>query len=100
MSKQENIIQIMPANGWVAVYDEGGEESAQAIVCFALVESVENGATRRDVRPMSTDGKQIGFADTIANFLRVEELSEFEEDEEEDEDEEDEDEEEEEEIEE
>ncbi|WP_430392226.1 hypothetical protein [Dyella sp. 20L07] len=88
MSGQESILQIMPATGWVAVYDEGGEESAQAIVCFALVESVENGSPRRSVRPMSANGPQISFADTIANFVRVEELAEFEEDEEEEDEEE------------
>jgi len=63
MSKQETIIQIMPATGWVAVYDEAGEESAESLVV----------------------GKGIGFADNEANFQRVEELAEFEEDEEEEE---------------
>ncbi|WP_157971403.1 hypothetical protein [Dyella sp. C9] len=88
MSTQETIIQIMPATGWVAVYGEDGGESAEALVCFALVESVANGATRRDVRPMRVDGKGIGFADVEPSFLRVEELAEFEEEDEEDEDEE------------
>ena len=85
MSGQETILQIMPATGWVAVYEDDGEESAQTIICFALVESVENGVQRRAVRPMSTDGKQIGFADVVPNFVRVEELAEFEEDEEDEE---------------
>jgi hypothetical protein len=85
MSQQETIIQIMPATGWVAVYDEGGEESAQAIVCFALVEASESDGKRRDVRPMCADGKRLAFADSAANFLRVEELAEFEEDEEDEE---------------
>ncbi|WP_158543536.1 hypothetical protein [Dyella solisilvae] len=85
MSSQETIIQIMPATGWVAVYAEDGEEAAEALVCFALVESVQNGATHRAVRPMRADGKQISLADTVANYLRVEELAEFEEDEEDEE---------------
>ena len=89
MSSQETIIQIMPATGWVAVYDEDGDESAEALVCFALVESVSNGVNRRDVRPMRVEGKGIGFADLEANFLRVEELAEFEDEEEEEEEEED-----------
>jgi hypothetical protein len=84
MSQHETIIQILPATGWVAVYDEGGEESAQAIVCFALVEAADK---RRDVRPMCADGKRIAFADSAANFLRVEELAEFEDEEEDEEDE-------------
>jgi len=79
---QDNILQIMPAAGWVAVFDEDGEESAHAVVCFALVES----AMKREVRAMVADGNQIGFADALPNFIRVQELEEFE-DEEEDEDE-------------
>jgi len=85
MSSQENIIQIMPATGWVAVFDESGDESAEALVCFALVESAQG----RNVRPMLANGKQISFADAAPNFLRVEELETFEdegEDEEEEED--------------
>ncbi|GLQ97330.1 hypothetical protein [Dyella mobilis] len=89
MSKQTNILQILPANGWVAVYDESGEESAAALVCFALVETLDNGARQQEVRPMSADGKRIAFADEAANFVRVEELSEFEEDEEDEDEEED-----------
>ena len=89
MSSQETIIQIMPATGWVAVFDESGDESAEALVCFALVESVQNGTTRQDVRPMLVNGKQISFADAAPNYLRVEELETFEDegdDEEEEED--------------
>jgi hypothetical protein len=88
MSQQEIIIQIMPATGWVAVYEEDGGESPVALVCFALVETEANGAKHRAVRPMCADGKGIVFADTDANYLRVEELAEFEEDEEEDDEEE------------
>jgi len=90
MSNLDNIIQIMPATGWVAVYDEGGEESAQAIVCFALVESEAGGTRRRSVRPMCADGRFVAFADEAPNFVRVEELEAFEEDEEDEEEEEDE----------
>ena len=79
---QDNIIQIMPATGWVAVFEEEGEEIAQSLVCFALVES----AMTRQVRPMVASGAQVGFADSLPGFLRIEELSAFE-DEEEDEDE-------------
>lgn len=77
----ENIIQIMPATGWVSVHDIEGDETAEGIVCFALVAS----ATGHVVRPMIADGKSIVFADAMANFLRVEELAEFEEEEEDDE---------------
>jgi len=84
---QDNILQIIPADGWVAVFDEGGEETAQTVLCFALVES----AMKREVRAMVAEGAQIGFADALPNFVRVQELDAFEED---DEDEEEEDEEE------
>ncbi|WP_233843164.1 hypothetical protein [Dyella sp. 2HG41-7] len=89
MSKQTNILQLLPATGWVAVYDESGEESASTLICFALVETIDNGNKTQTVRPMHADGKHIAFADDAANFVRVEELAEFEEDEEEDEEEED-----------
>ncbi|GGA19190.1 hypothetical protein [Dyella nitratireducens] len=89
MSKQTNILQILPGNGWVAVYDESGEESAAPLVCFALVETLDNGNKTQDVRPMCADGKRIVFADDAANFVRVEELAEFEEGEEDEEEEED-----------
>lgn len=85
MSKQTNILQILPANGWVAVYDENGDESAATLVCFALVETLDNGARQQAVRPMCADGKHITFADEAANFLRVEELAEFSEEDEDEE---------------
>jgi hypothetical protein len=88
MPKQTNILQILPATGWVAVYDDGGEESASALVCFALTETVDNGTKQQEVRPMCAHGKHIGFADEAANFVRVEELAEFSGDEEDDEEEE------------
>ncbi|MGH8054665.1 MAG: hypothetical protein ACREP4_12180 [Stenotrophomonas sp.] len=82
---QDNIIQIIPADGWVAVFEEHGEESAQTLVCFAVVEE----AGKRAVRPMLADGKLISLADTLPNFVRVETLEAFEgEDEDEDEEEE------------
>jgi hypothetical protein len=89
MSKQTNILQILPATGWVAVYDESGEESAASLVCFALVETLDNGNKQQEVRPMRADGKRVVFADDAANFLRVEELTDFMEDEEDEEEEED-----------
>lgn len=82
---QETILQIMPATGWVAVYDIEGEESAEPIVCFALVESIEDGQVSRDVRPMCADGNTIDFADTNENFLRVDEADAFDDEDEEDE---------------
>ncbi|WP_449467793.1 hypothetical protein [Stenotrophomonas humi] len=76
---QDNIIQIIPADGWVAVFEENGEESAQTLVCFAIVEE----AGKRAVRPMLANGKVISLADTLPHFVRVEELEAFEEEDEE-----------------
>jgi hypothetical protein len=87
MSKQTNILQILPATGWVAVYDDGGEESASTLVCFALTETIDNGNRQQEVRPMCANGRQIAFADEAANFVRVEELAEFSDDEDEEEEE-------------
>lgn len=89
MSLPTQILQILPATGWVAVYDESGEESASALVCFALVETLSGGNKSQAVRPMCADGKQIVFADDAANFLRVEELAQFADDDEDEEEEED-----------
>jgi Mg/Co/Ni transporter MgtE len=80
---QDNIIQIIPADGWVAVFEENGEESAQTLVCFAIVEE----AGKRAVRPMLANGKVISLADTLPHFVRVEELEAFEEEDEEEEEE-------------
>jgi len=86
---QDNIIQIIPGTDWVAVFDENGEESAQSLICFAIVEN----AGKREVRPMIANGKQISFADALPGFVRVEELDAFEDEEEEEEEEEEDDEE-------
>jgi hypothetical protein len=79
MSNQ--ILQIMPATGWVAVYNVDGGESADPVVCFALVE----GGGTRSVRPMCAEDNKIVFADEIEGFSRVDTEDAFEEDEEEDE---------------
>jgi len=81
---QDNIIQIIPGDGWVGVFDENGEESAQSLVCFAVVEN----AGKREVRPMIANGRQISFADTLPGFVRIEELDAFEDEEDEEEEEE------------
>ncbi len=38
------IIQIMPANGWMALYDKGSFHHARPLICWALVE-LEEGLT-------------------------------------------------------
>lgn len=71
----EKITQIIPANGWVAVYDDGEEESIDPVVCFALVET---GMGDRTVVPFVA-GEQKGEIHNAANeenYLRVDYLGE------------------------
>lgn len=81
------ILQIMPAEGWVAVYDGGDEgEMEEPLACFALVQvDYKNGdGIQTEVRGMAPDEKAIGFVEDATNFLTVRraEEAEAEEDEE------------------
>jgi hypothetical protein len=64
------ILQIIPAQDWVAVFDDSGE-LLEPIVCFALVETTKDGETLREVRPMLPDGKLISFGDDASNYMGV-----------------------------
>ena len=66
MASEEKILQIMPADEW---FDD--DESLDAVVCFALVESVVDGVVTRTVRPMAWNGSAIGFADEDESFEGV-----------------------------
>lgn len=70
MTEQDKILQIMPAEGWYATYeDEDGETTFSALVCFALVESEEEGKTHRAVRPMSWGSEgYVDFSDEDDTF--------------------------------
>lgn len=71
MTESDKIVQIMPAEDWVATYqDEDGEEQFSALTCFALVESEEDGKIYRSVRPMIwSDEGMIDFADEADTFV-------------------------------
>jgi len=61
-----NIIQIIPAEGWFALYDQGETRSKLALACWALVED-ETGA-RRIVGMVSDPENQIRDAN-YTNFV-------------------------------
>lgn len=42
---QRKIAQIMPANGWAAVFDEDGDEALSPLVGWALVQDAEGAAS-------------------------------------------------------
>ena len=72
MSDEEKILQIIPATGWYATYVGDTEDALlDPVVCFALVETQQNGEILRQVRPMGMDGKLIELVDTATNFKTV-----------------------------
>ncbi len=67
------ILQIMPAEGWVAVYDGGDEgEMEEPLACFALVQvDYKNGdGIQTEVRGMAPDEKLMAFVEDATNFRR------------------------------
>ena len=73
MGNEDKILQIIPAEGWFALYrNEGQPDEREAVVCFALVETKEErGQIRWDVRPMSWCDGYVDFCDTISNFSGI-----------------------------
>jgi hypothetical protein len=89
MSNENKILQIMPADGWFAIQNSDDDESLDAVVCFALVESLANGVVTRSVRPMIWNGDEVGYADEEDSFdgvIRSDEITDGEADEFEEED--------------
>jgi hypothetical protein len=86
--EEVKILQIMPAEGWVAVYDGGDDgEMEEALACFALVSvDYQNGdGPQTEVRGMAPDGKAMSFVEDTENFVTVRRAEEAEDDEEEEE---------------
>jgi len=82
------ILQIMPAEGWVAVYDGGDDgEMEEPLACFALVQvDYKNGhGPQTEVRGMAPDEKLMAFVEDAENFVTVRRAEESEDDDEEDE---------------
>lgn len=69
------ILQIMPAEGWVAIFEgEEGEELALPLTCFALVELEEGNDTWTEVRAMTVEERAVVFCDEIDNFVRIDRI--------------------------
>ncbi|MGJ7524809.1 hypothetical protein [Variovorax sp. GB1P17] len=72
--EEVKILQIMPADGWVAVYDGGEEgEMEEPLACFALVQvDYRNGdGPQTEVRGMAPDEKLMAFVEDASNFVTV-----------------------------
>jgi hypothetical protein len=75
MLPEHKILQIIPANGWVALYnDDKGEtgpaEDGLPVVCFALIQYTQDGHTFQEVRPMTDGGGGIEVED-CTNYAGV-----------------------------
>lgn len=72
--EEVKILQIMPADGWMAVYDGGDDgEMEEPLACFALVSvDYQNGeGPQTEVRGMSPDGKSMVFVEDASNFVTI-----------------------------
>ena len=84
MADEVKILQIMPADGWLAVFDD---EDSVPVVCFALAQGVDDdGKTTTDVRPMACIDDVVEFCDDYDSYLGVVRDDDSGEDDEEDED--------------
>ena len=72
-SEDLNILQIISAEGSRAHFkQEGGEPDAlDRVVRFDLVEVVERGDKRQEVRPMSASDVGVEFCEYTSNFSGV-----------------------------
>ena len=69
MAEETKILQIIPAGGWSAQYEE---EDDIPLVCFALVQDVdEAGAMTSAIRPMACVDGAIEFCDEYDNYTGV-----------------------------
>jgi len=59
------ILQIIPADGWYALYKDEDEMLAEPLVCFALVEDNDN---EQYIKGMCCDHINIECADIPSNF--------------------------------
>ena len=72
-SEEFKILRTIPAEGSRAHFkQEGGEPDAlDRVVCFALVEVVERGHKRQEVRPISASDVGVEFCEYTSNFSGV-----------------------------
>ena len=72
MTEDDKILQIIPAEGWLALDDgEDGDNAIEPVVCFALVEMTDEGKQTRMVRPMTWIDGMIDFADESSTFTGI-----------------------------
>ena len=65
------ILQIMPADGWVAVFHEAdGREERNDVIAFALMEGDEYGD--RHVTPIAVGDGMPFFPDEVGTFAGIE----------------------------
>ncbi len=63
----EKILQIIPADGWYALYECENETLLEPLVCFALIEDDNN---EQYIKGMCCDHISIEFADFPNNFVK------------------------------
>ena len=69
MAEETKILQVIPADGWSAQYEE---EDDISLVCFALVQDIdEAGAMTSTIRPMACVDGAIEFCDEYDNYAGV-----------------------------
>ena len=69
MADEAKILQIIPADGWSAQYEE---EDDIPLVCFALVQDIdEAGIMTSTIRPMACVDGAIEFCDEYDNYAGV-----------------------------
>lgn len=61
----EKILQIIPADGWCALYKNDNEMLSEPLICFALIEADNN---EQRIVGMCCDDIYIGVADDSSNF--------------------------------
>lgn len=70
--REERIVQLAPAFGWVAVFTEGDDEYEQPVACFALVEYRGDITTDYLVEPVVYDPDcGFGLCHEIKNFREL-----------------------------
>jgi hypothetical protein len=66
----ERIVQIIPAEGWCALFQEEHHISKIPLVCFALVERQDENGIETEVKGMESGAeKKVSFSDEAGNFV-------------------------------
>lgn len=75
MALERKILQILPADGWYAVFtNTGGDDAFDPLVCFALVEDRHPPSAPSMIQavvPMSWQDGYVDFCDSTKNFSHI-----------------------------